>query len=176
MYSNQQKGFSLIELMITISIFAILASFAIPSYQQMIENNKIKNAADAIKDGLQLARAEAVSRNAQVQFDFRGTNSEWAVCLKPVGTRCSTDDADGTIIQSRQAKDGSDSSITINDGGPYVFNSFGALKSPAASATINVNNTQTVKRNLDVLIGLGGSVRVCDPALDTNGTDPRKCP
>ena len=55
---------------------------------------------------------------------------------------------------------------------------------PAAASglvTIGVDVDTSVlsaaeSRELLVVIGVGGSVRMCDPALDTAGTDPRRCP
>ncbi len=173
--NSLQSGFTLIELMIVITLFAVLASFAIPSYQQMIQNTMIRTATDSIVAGFQIARAEAVKRNARVQFDFR-TGSAWTVCLQPAGGGvCPA----GTNIQSRSSSDGSSANVTItaSNGGPYVFNGFGVMIAPTAALTIGVNSNAgtTSNRNLRIVVGAGGAVRSCDPALDVAGTDPRRC-
>jgi len=183
MTKTNHFGFTLIELLITIALFGVLASLAIPGYQAMVQNNKTRNAAESIQTGIQIARAEAVKRNANVQFDFRGTNSAWTVCTSPVvPSACPTTD-DATTVQSRAASEGSsnDISVTVSDAGPYVFNGLGVMTSPVPVGTkidIDVDNSalsSSDSRNLRIEIGAGGSVKVCDPALSTSGTDPRRC-
>lgn len=173
--NQMESGFTLIELMIVVTLFTVLASFAIPSYQQMIQNTMIRTATDSIVAGFQIARAEAVKRNARVQLDFRA-GSAWTVCMQPAGGgSCPV----GTNIQSRSSSDGSSSSVTIaaSNGGPYVFNGFGIMIAPATALTIGVNSNAGTSnnRNLRIVVGAGGSVKSCDPALDVAGTDPRRC-
>ncbi len=162
-----QFGFTLVELMITIALFGILASFAIPSYQNMIENARVRTATGSILTGLQIARAEAITRNTNVQLDFRA-GSAWTVCISPVGGgNCP---AGTTNIQSRSANEGSSSSVTINNNlkeGPYVFDNFGGLDSPAAPITFDIGNSALAgSRDLRVIVSAGGTTRSCDPALD----------
>jgi type IV fimbrial biogenesis protein FimT len=177
---QQQFGFTLVELMLTVAVFVILASFAIPSFQEMVQNSKTRNAAESVHTGLQIARSEAVKRNTNVQFDFRGSNSAWTVCTSPATAGGCPGADNATTIQSRAMGEGSstDIAITATPAGPYVYSSLGVMVSPAPAAglvKIEVKNSAaTSGRNLRVEIGTGGSVRVCDPQL-TDANDPRKC-
>jgi len=109
---------TLIEMMIGLAIAIILFVLAVPNFSTFIQNTKIRNAADSIQSGLMLARAEAVRRNANVQFALSGTDSSWTVaCETAVGDM----DGDGkpdcpgpsptattpSYIQSRKAAEGS---------------------------------------------------------------------
>lgn len=123
-----------------------------------------------------MARAEAVKRNQPVQFDLRGTDSAWTVCVAPASGPCPASD-NASTIQSRGAGEGSstDIDVVVNNAGPYVFNSLGV---PTPTATFTIDNTaisEDDSRELRVILGAGGSVRVCDPNLDASGTDPRRC-
>ena len=183
---RKSLGFSLIELMIAVALFGILASLAVPSYRAMIQNNQTRNAAESIISGLQIARGEAVKRNAAVQFDLRGINSAWTVCTRPTtpGACPSTDDA--TTVQSRALGEGSSTNVAVatlsgaGPSGPFVFNSLGVMISPTPSAADGIirvgvtNSSVTGLRNLQVAIRVGGSSKMCDPALPT--TDARSCP
>ncbi len=87
--NKQQSGFTLIEMIVTVTIAAILASIAIPSFTKMIERNRISTGTNEFLSALILARSEAVKRSMQV-----------TVCSSTNQTSCSTstDFAKGWII------------------------------------------------------------------------------
>src|SRR5258706_14776017 len=62
------RGFSLIELMLVISILGILFALATPDLEIYLVNQKIRASATSIQNGIQLARSEAVKRNQPVSF------------------------------------------------------------------------------------------------------------
>ncbi len=60
------SGFTLVELMITVSIVGILASFAIPSFNEMIANNRLSALSNDLITDLYTARSEAIKKNIPV--------------------------------------------------------------------------------------------------------------
>lgn len=183
-----EKGFNLVELLIIVTIIGILATLGIPSYKIWVANTKIRSTAESIQNGIQLARAEAVKRNAAIQFDLRGTDGAWVVCIRPAAPGSCANPDDTTTVQSRSNAEGGASSISVSttDAVPLVFNSFGALLSPTPSAAdgfirLGVDISTSVipaadSRDLQVLITAGGNTRMCDPATTLSSSDPRKCP
>lgn len=78
-------GFTLIELMVAIAIFAIIAGLAAPSFVEMLRRNRIAVASNELLVALQLARSEAIKHRRQVIVCARnehGTacvnNANWA--------------------------------------------------------------------------------------------------
>ena len=177
-----QKGFTLVELMIAVSILSVLLLMALPTYQEMVQNSLIRGAAESIQVGLQQARIEAIRRNARVQFVMPvATNSAWTIGCVTVAADCPA------IITERKNSEGSSSAVTVTRtpvaATTVVFDGLGAvLASPPALTTPftrlvvdNPNLAAADSRELRIDLQSGGNVRICDPNLSSTGTDPRRC-
>lgn len=67
MYPNRKtRGFTLVELMVTIAIMGVMAAIAMPSMTNFIANSRIKNRADQVATLFRFAKGEAVRLNAPV--------------------------------------------------------------------------------------------------------------
>jgi prepilin-type N-terminal cleavage/methylation domain-containing protein len=67
---QQQSGVTLIELMITLAIAAVIALLALPAFQSMMASSRTKGTAESIISGLRLARSEAIKRNVPMRFQL----------------------------------------------------------------------------------------------------------
>ncbi len=56
----QQRGFTLLELMVTLAVVAILATVAAPSFTSLIKSNQVSSMRDNLASSIKLARSEAV--------------------------------------------------------------------------------------------------------------------
>lgn len=170
-------GFSLIEMAIALVILALLIFFALPSFSTWIMNAKIRTAAESIASGLQVARNEAVRRNANIQFVLDATGSGWVVsCQSVFAPSCPNTDE----IQRRASGEGADGtiSVTATPTRTIVFNSLGLMVSPVnppgGIAMFDIDGAAASEsRELRVTIQTAGNIRMCDPQV--SGSDPRAC-
>jgi type IV fimbrial biogenesis protein FimT len=73
---GRTAGFTLVELLVTIAIVAILAAVAVPSFTQMVANSRIGGAANTLQVALLKARSEALKRNCSITV--RRTGTSWS--------------------------------------------------------------------------------------------------
>lgn len=60
------RGFTIIELAVTLAVVGVIAAIAVPSLQALINVNRLAGTAGELTAALQVARSEAVRRNARV--------------------------------------------------------------------------------------------------------------
>ncbi len=182
-----QDGFTLIELMIAVVIFAFLILLAGPMYTDFIANSRIRNAGEALLNGVRVTQAEAVRRNTIARFVLDPTTGYKVFA---------TDPADGTDDDGRDAthlwaatpyvfadQGASKATFTPNGGATTVtFDGLGRIMPNADTSvsltTIDITNPDvTSPRNLRVVInavGGSGGTKLCDPAMPA--ADPAGCP
>lgn len=71
-----QRGFSLVELMVTLSIIIVLAGAGVPAMQDFLTNQRLKGATSDLYTDLLRARSEAIKRNASVTLTPDGNWSK----------------------------------------------------------------------------------------------------
>lgn len=119
---KRAPGFTLIEMMVTIAIMAILLAIGIPSFQQLIINNRIvTNTNDLIAD-LAMARSEALKKGGSVVV---------TVCASTDGASCSgANDWSGGHLVFVDA-----GSVGSVDSGDVVLRKMGAVEGLTVTAS-----------------------------------------
>ena len=69
---NWQHGFSLLEMIIVVAIVGILASIAIPSFNDMIAEQRVRSVASEVIGDMVLARYEAIKQQRRVVMERTG--------------------------------------------------------------------------------------------------------
>jgi type IV fimbrial biogenesis protein FimT len=78
-HPSRKSGFTLIELMVTLAVAAILLVIAAPSFAEFIDKARLKGVADGVVDFINDARAESVKQGTDVAVAFGGTVTAWCV-------------------------------------------------------------------------------------------------
>lgn len=190
----RQSGFNIIEILVTLTVLGILISLGAPSLAEWLQNQQIRAASEAIVNGMQVARGEAIKRNLAVQLVLEPPTSGWTVCQATVSPCDSTLLADPAkapnVIQNRSGQEGTTSAnvaavpngaiaVTFSPLGSVVPNFDG---SPVLTR-VDVIHSNTAcladsgpMRCLRVVVSGGGSIRMCDPSPGIVAPDPRACP
>ena len=197
MTRTAQGGFNLIEIMVSLTVLAILISLGAPSFGEWLQNQQIRAATEAIVNGMQVARGEAIKRNLPVRMVLDPPTSGWTVCEASVVTCNSTILADPVTavnaIQSRSAQEGTTNAIVTPTSADLLaatavtFSPLGSvIANPDASpilARVDVGNSHGAclaasgpMRCLRVVVTGGGSIRMCDPTPGIVAPDTRACP
>lgn len=195
MLSRRPRGVTLIELVIAIAIFGILMMLAVPAFTTFLQNTKVKNAAETTMHGLNLARAEAVRRNATVRFQFVSdlTNGcalstatgNWVVSVSDPTGACGAAPGGAAapqIVQVKSGREGTENvSMTTVGGSSVVFTGLGRVSGagitrmdfsyPSGGTCEDAGGTI---RCMQIRVSTGGSAKLCDPKV-TDPTDPRIC-
>lgn len=176
-FLNKQQGFTLIELMIALAVLAIILSVALPNLRIMIANTQIRSVAESVRNGLQLARTEAVKRNESVRFTLNADKSWQLGCVTIVADV----DGDGqaecpAVIMAKGVKEGGGGSVTVVGAGQVTFTSLGTSAAIAGQLSqVNFTSTTTTgTKPLRITLGTGGNARMCDPSIVT-ASDARAC-
>ena len=72
--SERHGGFSLLEVLVAISIIMIVSGMAIMNFSSVIPNAKANSAMDQVLSQLRSARAKAIAHRCEVQIQFVGSN------------------------------------------------------------------------------------------------------
>jgi type IV fimbrial biogenesis protein FimT len=179
--THPTRGFTLIEVMITIAVVGILAALGLPSFFAWIQNQKIRTASEAVINGVQLARAEAISRNLSggVRFTLVPATGDWTVDTVPASAKPLH------VRPGGEATSNARFTVTPSDATIVTFGPLGSVipnaDASSSIARIDIDNPMVTAadgaRPLRILVGASGNVLMCDPGLTvTNPGDPRACP
>ncbi|MCC8363866.1 GspH/FimT family pseudopilin [Lysobacter sp. A6] len=83
--AKASSGFTLLELMVTIVVFVILAALAVPGLSTYLEKSRLRGAADSVVNQLAQARQAAVKYDRNVSLKTTGSGATWCLGAREAG-------------------------------------------------------------------------------------------
>lgn len=73
------RGVTLVELMVSLAVLAILSTIAAPSFVDFLDRGRVRGAADGVVSLISQARAEAVENDLDVSIAMAGSGTAWCM-------------------------------------------------------------------------------------------------
>lgn len=131
------RGFTIVELMITLAILGVVLAIALPSYNNTVKNNCLTTDTNSLITSIQLARSEAIKRRQDVSIIAKGGN--WA-------TGWTVQDPTAFVIQDISLS--CDATTVIEQGGDttLVYSDDGFIDAPAEFEICDDRTAETGRR------------------------------
>lgn len=81
-----QRGLTLVELLVTVTLLVILLFLAAPNFITWINNTRVRTVAEVLQNGVRFAQAEAIRRNRSVVFYLTNAEPSLAAAAVANGT------------------------------------------------------------------------------------------
>lgn len=198
---RRDAGFTMIEIAITLTVFALLMAAVAPMAGAWMANMQIRGTAESVQAGLQRARMEAVRRNQNVRFSLVALASpttmddscaladnaaSWVISVNDPSGKCGSalsDTSDPMLVETAAAgpaalrlRAAALQADGVTPASSVTFDGFGRVVGGAAIARVDIDNGVSGNdfRRLRIVVASGGGIRMCDPQV-TDTADPRFC-
>ena len=168
---KHESAFTLIELMITIAVAAVVLTIGVPGFGRVIERNQLSTYTNQLVSSLHFARSEAVRRNQSIKVchsnnasvcNGTGYENGWIIFID--------DNSDNTIDAGEEVirvNESLPSNYTFNpNGGMNIFN-FNAKGRTDNQGTFVLCKDGDLTKARAIIIGPGGRTRLAP--LNTSG-------
>lgn len=170
------QGFTLIEMMVTVAVLAIIVSIAAPSFNSFFDRYRVKRAADTLSSFLINAKSEAIKRNKNVSAVITGSGTTWCVGMTESST-CNCSTANACQIEGADRVINSTSFNGVKLLGPDTGHAFEFKTQRGAVTgfdTVQLESANGAKVN--VRVSMVGRIKLCSPSGTGNMGGYSLCP
>ena len=154
---KNERGYTIWELLSPIVLISIMASLMLPSFGELIKEQRLRQMASELRMGISIARSEGVKRASIVSFVPNSTWSQgWCVEIDPDATTCTSLNVHKFVAENGSSVSSSKNSIQFNDWG----------------RTPSCPKFQITRDNCSICMSVTADGRV----MSSPGTCPSSCP
>jgi type IV fimbrial biogenesis protein FimT len=164
---GRQRGITLIEACVTLTVAATVATSAAPSMRSLLDSRRLDGAASQLGHDLQFARSTAVARNQRVRFSVHGaTTGSCYVIHTGNADQCECGTGDGPAVCSGDARELKTIRLTNADRVAMQSNVASILFDPQHGTSTPTGTLRLVGpdgREVRQIVNVMGRVRACSP-------------
>lgn len=166
--SGRFRGLTLVELMITVAVLAILATVAFPSFQRMLVERRVESAAEAAYQLARVGRAAALKTSSDIYL-LSSTGQDWAVWLSPTYPCSSRTPATPCLYEDAVVRAASHPTTTLESSltTPNVQLAFRTATiinyDNASATTMSLTWSAPTGLQLQLRMTREGSILICSP-------------
>ena len=148
---RRNAGFTLIEMMVIVAVFAVMAAVAIPTFISLLPGMRLNGSARDIFMVMSQTRMQAVSKNTIGVVKFSPSNNSFTAWLDdgPAGNNWSLDSTD-TLIKSGSTETGVSISDTTIPYHTFGYNSRGLPASTPGAYDITLTNSKGETQKVEI--------------------------
>ncbi|HEY8606703.1 MAG TPA: GspH/FimT family pseudopilin [Noviherbaspirillum sp.] len=168
---HKQRGFTLVEMLVVLTVALILACVAAPEWRSVLDSRRVAVAANDFLAAIQLARSEALHRGERVDLaalddDWR---NGWTVFIDRNRNRL-PDDGEDVVARHSAAPAGVaiESTLLDNQGKYLAYDGSGRSRTDASAwqPQFGTIRFRVGAQRRHIVLNILGRPRVCTPAKD----------
>lgn len=167
------SGFTLVEMLVTLAVLAILVTTAVPALTDLLDTQRLRGTAQRIADDLRYARSEAVKRHAEIPIGVSfAPGRDWCYGISQQlpcdchernwrsADACLLDLSHERQLHTARAAPPQVQLVEARFSGMRTTR-FDPLRGTAQAGTVSLRSARG--KRLDVRISTLGRVRICAP-------------
>ncbi|MCP4048221.1 MAG: prepilin-type N-terminal cleavage/methylation domain-containing protein [Gammaproteobacteria bacterium] len=165
---REARAFTLIELLTTLSVFALLMTLGFPSIEESIRNNRMSTQNNEMLSMLYYARIEAIRRNASVPVLISSTTQGWDAIVQDPSNEA---DIEGCVPGQLRCTSKTRVDLTINTA-ILTYNNRGYIRGADDAWTVETmylqhENCRGQRQRRRIDISPTGRINSCDLPCDS---------